>query len=454
MLAISVLLACQTPAPAVPAVAVPPVAAPWIPPHCYLRSDAEQPINTCYTCHQRARRPHTLDDSELQVVYDFPGPAQINGWTNAGRPLPTADHSLDSYVRTANLRGPADSWGAYFDFDDGGHDRSPSGDLSGWRAYTARPFPGFTPADGSWGDVLIRLPKGLRAHAELNLAILDAVLHRRDIAIPPSDERTHRVDLDLDGHLGTATQITYRFSPRERPMRWVGTAEHPPTPGLFPVGTEFLHSVRYLDPTEPVQMASRLKELRHLEKTRWQTMAELAAGTAAEEAERQAQPDQLEPPVGDPEQGLATGNGWRLRAWIEAKDGTLRPQTTAELTSCVGCHGGIGRNTDAIFSYERRAAWGHSRTWSGPGDAIRADGRAEVAVWKEATGRDLALPSPDEARALNLAYHRLVQEQSFERGRDLMPGQRFWETVKPLQPTGNRTVIAPAWMRQRTKGPQ
>lgn len=474
---LTLLLACSsTPTPPPTRTFGPPPVAAWIPPQCYAVSTAEAPRNPCSACHQRGRRPHTLDDSDLQAVYDFPEPARFNHYDNlfVDRTQAVAgitDAAIDAWVRTANTPKPTDAWGAHFDLDADGFDRTPEGVWTGWRAYRSTPFPGFFPTNGNWGDALLRLPATLRpdeATAILNLAILDAVLGRADQPIPPTDEKSIGVDLDLDGALTTATQITYRFSPTEHPMRWVGDHPTRPTPGLFPEGTEILHSVRYLDPGDPVKMAARMKELRHMEKTRWLTYADLASGTAGEESERTSFPDRLEPVLGNFSDGVSNGSGWRLRARIEDAEGSLRPQTTAELGYCIGCHGGVGVTTDSVFSYVRKTDWGHGHTMPALADPARRDGQGEYATWLAASGavddfgtvavepfdatdlRPVVLPDATRARALNKAYRLIVAEQSFLHGRDAVWGldetQAFRE-VPPLHPTGNRTIVRPAWMR-------
>ena len=461
---------------------------PWVPPACYARSTAEAPRNPCFACHQRGRRPHTLDDSNLQAVYDLQAPARTNGWSNlfADRSAAVAaisDDAIDAWVRSSNQPPPEQAWGACFDFDADGWDRC-NGVDTGWRAYRWRPFPDFFPTNGNWGDALLRLPAAYRpdrATYAINLAILDAVLQRADIPIPATDEAALGVDLDLDGTLGTATQVTFRFSPTDRPMRWVGGAEPPPTPGLLPEGAEILHSVRYLEPSAPVRMAPRMKELRYMKKTRWLTMADLASGVAAEEKERAAHPDRLEVLVGDAETGLVNGAGWRLFGWIEAQDGTLRRQTTAELAYCIGCHGGVGATTDSTFSPVRKIGWGHSAEMGALPDAKRADGQGEFATWVRESGgwdglaantelhakfsgegqvlsyenlavdaRVLVLPSVDRARQLNRATKVIVDEQSFLLGRDPVWGlteEQVLRVVQPNQPTGVTSIVKPGWMR-------
>ena len=90
---------------------------------------------------------------------------------------------------------------------------------------------------------------------EINLAIVEALIARADVAIDPTDEAALGTDLDLDGHLGRATRVAFDAtadaSGKTR-MHYAGMAraeegQLPIAPGLFPTGTEFFHTVRYLD---------------------------------------------------------------------------------------------------------------------------------------------------------------------------------------------------------------
>src|SRR5262249_5964036 len=156
------------------------------------------------------------------------------------------------------------------------------------------------PTNGSTDDVLIRLDPALQQDAsgrvdpatyEINLAIVEALIKRADVPIDPVDERALGTDLDLDGVLGRAARVAFRADPGGRtPMHYVGRARalerngtFPIAPGLFPLGTEFLHSVRYLDVGRDgdVTMAARMKELRYAKKVRWFSAADLKAKAAA-----------------------------------------------------------------------------------------------------------------------------------------------------------------------------
>ncbi len=496
----------------------------FIPPQCWTKTrDAAGTIhNPCYTCHVAAPEPNFARDEDLQLSYDFAADAARNPWANLfvdRRPAiaATSDGEILAYVREDNHQAPDGSlslakrleapppewdvngdgiWSGYrpdvwFAFDEEGFDRDPQGQRTGWRAYAYKPLPGaFWPTNGSADDVAIRLPQAFRERADgipddtiyaLNLAILESLITQRDVAIPPTGEGALGVDLDRDGTMGIATRVTFAFDPRDGvTMSWVGRAKDELVAErvhlaalLFPEGTEFVHSVRYLDvaPDGTVHPASRLKELRYARKLGWRSYTRLMQEAQREMREATLDPDRPERYFGDLERGISNGKGWTLQGFIEATDGTLRPQTYEESLTCVGCHGAIGRNVDSIVSFPRKVpdrsagdGWYH---WSaqrplaaladsdgeyarylrenGAADEFRANAEAwsrftddqgkldpaKVAQLGQAIGK-LVAPSPARALALNKAYRPLVLEQSFIKGR--IP------VLEPLDATVHREV--------------
>jgi len=337
-------------------------------------------------------------------------------------------------------------------------------------------------------DVLIRLPRKFqtlndrfdKAVYQLNLAILASLIKKTDVPIPATDETRYGVDLDANGTLGTADQITYDWAPLEgRYMYYVGDAQEAQeldeihlAAGLFPEGTEFLNTLRYIDISNAgdIRMADRMKEIRYAKKTKWLTYAELETLALNEVKERNDFPDRLTQLRGNIEDGVSNGIGWVFRGFIEASDGTLRPQTFEETASCIGCHGGIGVTTDSIFSMQRKLntesyqdGWFHWSQkglkginepkvafeaagvqyeysfflmYSGGGDDLRsnqeaydkffdADGyvRPEMAEKLHDDISVLLHPSKKRALALNKAYKLIVEEQSFALGRDIILGE-------------------------------
>ena len=228
-------------------------------------------------------RPRAADDDVLAYVrrgnyFDENGNPALRRTLDA----PPAEWDIDGDGKWSGYE--PDIW---FKFDDRGFDHRPDGTPTGWRAFAYYPFPGtFFPTNGSADDVLIRLDPILQEDRhgqfdsriyELNLAIVEALVARRDVPIDPVDEATLGVDVDLDGRLGRATRVAFdaHDGAGATRMHYVGMAGDaqtagrlPVAPGLFPPGTEFVHSVRYLDldPTGVVTMAPRMKELRYARK--------------------------------------------------------------------------------------------------------------------------------------------------------------------------------------------
>jgi hypothetical protein len=461
--------------------------APYIPPHCYAKTEpvvkGGEPRNSCYVCHQSSRPPNYIDDRDLQLEYSFAEPARVNHWRNAfvDRRVQIAevsDSEILEYVRFDNYRlrrgGNAvaarlakvpEAWDvnkngrwdgfvpdAAFRFDERGFDRDAAGRYTGWRAYAWVGVPGFLPGDGSSGDALIRLPEVFRRARngevsrriyELNLAILEAVIKREDVAIDSVDEKALGVDLDRDGRLGVADRVVFRWRPLAGEyMSWVGQARdksgggevYRPTAGLFPVGTEILHSVRYLDLRDGrVVMAPRMKELRYTRKRTWQSYSELEQTVGAEALEKEQFPDRLRQLIGDAERGLNNGSGWILQGFIEDASGRLRPQSYEETAFCVGCHGGVGATDDSIFSFGRKLpgtamarGWFHRSQSPAPAPERHGrDGRGEYSQYRQLNGSDSAQLSPSSGRALTFdkLYREIVREQSYVRGREpVFPG--------------------------------
>ncbi len=519
----------------------------YIPPMCWTQTEGAKGRvhNPCYTCHTASTEPNYRHDPDLQLSYAFPAQARTNPWRNlfesrAARVEAMPDAEIQAYIRRSNYLASDGTnllaarlktvpkgwdfdgngrWDGYipdvrFAFDDEGFDRTPEGGFTGWRAFAYAPFPGtFWPTNGSTGDVLIRMAPAFQQAAEghfdrdiyrVNLALVEALVKRRDVPLDPVDEVRLGLDLDKDGRLGTARKVRYDWDPvKGRTMLYAGRAGRLQTEGkvhlaagLFPEGTEFLHTVRYLDVTREgtVAMAPRLKELRYAQKRSWQTYYDLRAAAGAEVKEKRDFPDRLRTFLGDVEQGLRNGQGWVYQAFIEDRKGALRPQTYEETASCMGCHSGLGVTTDGTFAFARKQeADGFRRGWyhwtqkglkgqaepkveiegagvvpeygfylqtNGAGDELRGN-REVLARFFTSDGKTrpeklrclqddislLLLPSPTRAWQLNKAYRVLVQEQGFTRGRDAtsQPAEHVHRSLKQDQPTG----ILPALNRAR-----
>lgn len=514
----------------------------YIPAQCYTRTeDAEgRTHNPCATCHVSSRAPHYINDDDLQTAYSFPEPALKNPWTNLFVDRRAAvdavpDDEITAYVRQDNyfdaqgdiilagkLAHPPAAWdvggdGVWsgyvpdvaYEFDAEGFDIGPDRQPTGWRAFAYYPVNGaFWPTNGSTDDVLIRLPAIYRQAEngtpdrlvyKTNLAIAEALMKRTSVPIDPTDETALGVDLDRDGRLGQAIRVAFAWPPgQDGGMSWVGAArraqaqgEAPLAAGLYPLGTELLHSVRYIDIDDAsgeIRMSRRLKELRYMRKTRWQSYFDRQEGMLAEAKERVAFPDRIALFFGSSEEGISNGTGWRLQGFIEDAAGDLRPQSFEETVFCIGCHGGVGANDDDTFAFPRKlpataqaGGWSH---WSQAGlyripELIRADGAPEYAHYLAVNGAGdelrgnmevvrryltdtgalkpsevagfrgdisrLLYPSRERALTLNKAYREIVREQSFVRGRDatVEPQQNVHRQVEQDQPTGITDPVSP-----------
>lgn len=509
----------------------------YIPAQCYTKpKDDRGTSNPCYVCHTDSQEPNYLDDAENQLILAFPEDALKNQWDNlfvdhSAEVAAISDQAIDHYVGQSNYKGPDNQlilakelrsvptdwdanqngqWDGYvpdafYHFDEAGFDRTPSGGYSGWRSFAYFPVPGaFMPTNGSVDDVMIRLPAAYRQNRagqfdtavyRANLAIVQTLIKRSDASLAPVDEQALGRDLNGDGVLGMAGAVHYDWAPLEgRTMSWVGLAgqldksQAPLAAGLFPLGTEFLHSVRYLQvqPGESVGMAPRMKELRYAVKTGWKTYYDLQTNAERDIKERHDYPDRLKHVPGNIETGIATNLGWRYQGFIEAENGSLRPQNYEELLTCNGCHSGIGVTTDGTFAFARKVpdagfqhGWYHwqQKAPTGLADPLRSDGEGDYAFYLrhnpwgnafrsnqevhdrffkadgsarpmafEALSKDITValqPSAERARRLNKAYRTLVQEQSFIDGRDafVSPPSAAQREVELEQQTGIETTL-------------
>ena len=488
----------------------------YTPSQCYTKTEDEKGIfhNPCFNCHISSIEPNYFDDWNLQKEYSFKEFAQENHWTNLFKDRTQAvadinDSEILDYVRKSNyfndkgelllaqeLKTLNDKWDidsdkqwdgyipdCYFNFDNEGFDKDKSNNYTGWRAFGYYPFLGtFWPTNGSTDDVLIRLPMDFRTDTngvfnleiyKINLLIVEALIKQKNIKTFDIDESKYGIDLNKDGNISIINQITFAYDPRNGiDMYYVGMAhknKYQIAAGLYPKGTEFLHTVRYIDVDQNnnIQMAQRIKELRYGVKVGWATYSDHKALVEEELKERADFPERLEVFIGDAERGISNKRGWRYQGFIEDENGALRPQSYEETLLCIGCHTSLGVLADSTFVFQRKfdndsfqKGWYH---WSQKGlvgvkEPKTSDGRDEYTLYlKENHAGDefrdndevmnkffdsngvlkdtevqkihndisyLIFPSVERALKLNKAYKVIVDEQSFIYGRDA--------TVKPL----------------------
>lgn len=515
----------------------------YIPPQCYTKT--EQKVSTgqsvrvhnpCFACHTQSAVPNFNNDGDLQLAYAFRPSMQRNPWTNLFKDFRPAiakisDKQIQAYIQQSNYQAQGKlllaerltsklpkawdvnqdgKWNgyvpdAYFYFDNQGFDHAPNGQLTGWRAFGYRPFMGvFWPTNGSTDDVLIRLStpfqqdeKGRFSLAvyKLNLAIVEAMIQRRDVPIFPVDETQYGVDLNRNGKLDMADKVVYRWAPlKGQNMSYVGQAKvfqkagklHLAA-GLYPEGTEFLHTVRYIafDKQGDVIWSARMKEVRYARKVAWNTYFQLRNAAMSEVKEADDFPERLRRVQGNEETGLYNGQGWVYQGFIEDKQGALRPQTYQETLSCIGCHSGIGATTDSSFAFPRKLdethfqhGWFHASQHSLKNVAdklVEVDGKAigEFANYllqnhsgnefrdnseveakffdkhgqlkqqaKKHLEKDITYllwPTQQRAMQLNKAYKVIVDEQSFAKGREAHAAplnQTVYDLVKAGKITG------------------
>lgn len=461
-----------------------------IPPQCYTRTEARH--NPCFVCHQDPidERENRMGDEDLQRDYSFSDLGMTNHWRNlhenrSERVDAISDDEILDYIAEDNYSELAarleeadfDGWipdlenlhlgpGA---FDEFGFAK----DGSGWVAFNYKPFPStFWPTNGSTDDIMIRLPLEYRTTSDdlespdiyrANLAILEAKIKGLDeITCLPVNEAETRTDLDGDGMLGTATRITILNS-------WVGKAAgsfidtH-----LYPQGTEFLHSVRYvgIDKDGTIGVSTRMKELRYMRKSRIYSKSVYARRYQEESFEKDA--GNLPGYISLGQNGLDNGSGWALQGFIENVNGRLRTLTYEENFSCMGCHNSIGSTIDKTFGFPRKpdgaAGWGYINLKGMPDAPSKGASTGEIATYLSRVGGgsefrnndemyrrwfrpdgqldriklskakdvyDLIAPSRERALSLNKAYRCIVEDQDFIYGKDatVKPPKNVYELI-------------------------
>lgn len=350
-------------------------------------------------------RSAVLAMGERPQDWDIQAWIRQDNWQDAFARRPGSPLDWDPGVSGAGMRllpglSPAD-----LPADDDGFVRSGSAErgffeagggwITGWRAINFMPYGIFTPHAGSVSGIYIRLPVDFMRTADGTFSL-----------------ETYEQNLDL-----LARAIQDRLLPDD-PVSYLGAASGTPVErGLYPLGTEFAHPLHYVDmqadgrPDAPSRYpgtrAERVKEVRYMYKFQPFDPGGVPPGNKAEDAPVYASSD---------EGWIDNGAGWILAGYIEDGQGSLRAQTPAELTQCVGCHSGntrdperqyerftsgVGTTVDSTWAFPRQlpgdAGWAEmdylgfiaDRSGESPGVATRAtprnrvDGRGEFQLFLE-----------------------------------------------------------------------
>lgn len=422
---------------------------PTIVAQCYTRTAGM--ANPCWACHTSKNGLNHKADWVLQQNYAFSPAGNRNHWDNlfadrraAAAKISNAEITAwiaqDNYTPLRRAPKAAQGYAPDLDLAQGFDAEGFARDGSGWRALRYQPFPGvFWPTNGATDDVLIRLPArfGQDAHGAPSRALLVQNYATLEAALTVPDTRTVMLPSHYAGAAGSIAVNRWRY----------------------PLGTEFLHGVRYVDVSAADLRSPRLKELRYSKKLQNPDETQIAIAYQREFEEKTL--GWLPAFRGDEARGLMNAFGWVYQGWIEDAQGALRPQTREETTWCMGCHGGIGITVDSSFAFPRklpdaagfavqslrgqhdRPQAGHTQgevlTWftrTQGGDEFRSNaellarffpkGRLDrKAVQGAAPGGDadlhwLLAPSRERALALNKSYLALVRAQGFQAGRDVL----------------------------------
>ena len=461
-----------------------------VPPQCYTRTEIRH--NPCYVCHQDPieGRENVMGDADLQEAYSFSEMGMTNHWQNlfedrSARVAAISDDEIlryiseDNYSELPSRLRERDFKGWIPDlknlqlgaaaFDEQGFAK----DGSDWVAFNYKPFPStFWPTNGSTDDVMIRLHERFRTDKDgkpsadiykANLAILEASIKGvKEIGSLPVDEARIGKDLDGNGTLEVTTRIT-------RVGSWIGAAESEPIDThLYPQGTEFLHTVRYIGVSKDGKIGSsaRMKEVRYSKKAKAFSKPMYARRYDMEAMEKEAGNLPAYHELG--QYGIDNGNGWAIQGFIEDKKGHLRAYTYEENFSCMGCHNTIGSTIDKTFSFPRKVdgtkGWGYIDLKGMPDAPNKGETLGEIVTYLSRAGGgsefrnndemskkwfkedgaldpdklgkakdvyDLITPSPERALALNKAYRTIVEDQDFIFGKDavLSPPKNVYDKI-------------------------
>lgn len=469
-----------------------------IPPQCYTKHEGQ--YNPCMVCHQNYAfnsRPNAMSDGNLQSSYDFSDYGFKNRWENlfenrVHRISKISDESIKQYIgednytplmealkntqwtgvvpEIKNLQKGPEAFDRYGFAVDG----------SQWVAFNYKPLPStFWPTNGSTDDVMIRLPLEFRLTScskqeesrdtyIANLGLLEVIMQNENrVSIPKVDERNICADINGDGKI--TDNVNYV---KQQKKYFGGASKVLARDMLYPKGTEFLHSVRYVGVDEKgrIHIPKRMKELRYMKKTNDFSKVSLSSSYGNEQQEKI---DGKLPTYNYKKTGSPNEFGWELLGFIEDQHGKLRLQNREETMFCMGCHKSIGSTIDQTFSFPRKVSgvdgWGYINLKGmkdapnivgskegeilsylknvGGGDEFRQNDEM-IKRWFSEEGRvleekvkasdvyDLITPSPDRALKLNKAYWTIVMDQDFHHGRDanITPAKNVYDTVDSESP--------------------
>lgn len=327
-------------------------------------------VNTCLFCHQPAIADY-VDDSVRQKIWPQTT-ENVNPWPNVFDPtwldtvvppasIPTkisdylvVDNLQDAIARSGvALKNPKADYrtiregkgqGAlkfFPDLDPRSVDPATGWANNGWRAYKWKPQQfSFPSALGGWKQIFIRLPVHFR---------LD---ERGQVS---REFYARNLDLLERAIKGEATPRTYvGGASKERISKY-----------FYPVGTEFILAIHYLDPIKG--KGTRVQDYRYMVKSVPDKDIVIDRTEDTKEGRPSSVPDPpseythtLESQAGGPDNayGVVYAHaGWDLVAYLEQEPetGRFRPAIREENQFCLGCHGrSVGVMRDGIWSLQRK----------------------------------------------------------------------------------------------------
>ena len=146
------------------------------------------------------------------------------------------------------------------------------------------------------------------------------------INVSPFTERSVEEDIDGDGVISNSIIKSLK----KRSYYFGGASHIKAEPFLYPKGTEFLHTLRYLElgSEGEVKASRRIKELRYMKKHSFISVANLKSRYTNERLEKLD--GMLPNPLWLGDRGYDNGFGWYVSGFIEGESGYLRPQTREE----------------------------------------------------------------------------------------------------------------------------